>query len=122
TTHYMEEAEKLSDRVAIIVKGRIAAEGEVKSLIARHGGKTKLLFEELDSRAAEMLRERGFEVEQRPSGRVVVRVGSDSEMFEVLTALRSMGYHVYPEIKQAGLEDVFLSVIGSKLSNTGELT
>ncbi|MCS7129082.1 MAG: ABC transporter ATP-binding protein, partial [Candidatus Caldarchaeum sp.] len=47
TTHYMEEAEKLSDRVAIIVKGRIAAEGEVKSLIARHGGKTKLLFEEL---------------------------------------------------------------------------
>ncbi|MDW7977890.1 MAG: ABC transporter ATP-binding protein [Candidatus Caldarchaeum sp.] len=122
TTHYMEEAEKLSDRVAIIVKGRIAAEGEVKSLISRHGGKTKLLFEELDSRAAEMLRERGFDVEKGPSNRVVVRVGSDSEMFEVLTALRSMGYHVYPEIKQAGLEDVFLSVIGSKLSNTGELT
>ncbi|MEM4288448.1 MAG: ABC transporter ATP-binding protein [Candidatus Caldarchaeum sp.] len=40
TTHYMEEAERLSDRVATIVKGRIAAEGKVRELVAKHGGRT----------------------------------------------------------------------------------
>jgi ABC-2 type transport system ATP-binding protein len=35
TTHYMDEAQRLADRVAIIVSGRIVAEGEPSSLIGR---------------------------------------------------------------------------------------
>lgn len=38
TTHYMEEAQRLCDRVAIIDQGRLLAEGGVESLIAAHGG------------------------------------------------------------------------------------
>jgi ABC-2 type transport system ATP-binding protein len=37
-THYMEEAERLCDRVAIVDHGRLLAEGEVASLVAAHGG------------------------------------------------------------------------------------
>ncbi|MBL9000676.1 MAG: ABC transporter ATP-binding protein [Phycisphaerae bacterium] len=40
TTHYMEEADRLCDRVAIIDKGRILALGTVHELIERHGGKS----------------------------------------------------------------------------------
>ena len=38
TTHYMEEAERLCDRVAIIDKGKILALDTVDNLIATHGG------------------------------------------------------------------------------------
>lgn len=40
TTHYMEEADRLCDRVAIIDRGRILALGTVHELIERHGGKS----------------------------------------------------------------------------------
>ncbi|MCX8202124.1 MAG: ABC transporter ATP-binding protein [Candidatus Caldarchaeum sp.] len=121
TTHYMEEAEKLSDRVAIIVKGRIAAQGDVKQLITEHGGKTKLVFEELDEKAVNLLKAKNYEVEITAEGRPVVKVEKDSDIFEALSTLKSLGFEAYPEIRQAGLEDVFLKVIGSKLSGRGEL-
>ncbi|MEM2023783.1 MAG: ABC transporter ATP-binding protein [Candidatus Caldarchaeum sp.] len=121
TTHYMEEAETLSDRVAIIVKGRIAAEGKVRELVAKHGGRTKLVFEGLDEKVLASLRSKGFEAEQTQEGRTIVRISNDSEIVEVLSNLRAMSIEVYPEIRQAGLEDVFLSVIGSRLSEEGFL-
>lgn len=40
TTHYMEEAEYLADRVAILVSGRIVAEGSVEELVRREGRTT----------------------------------------------------------------------------------
>ena len=38
TTHYIEEAEALSERVAFIRAGRIVDEGAPSELIERHGG------------------------------------------------------------------------------------
>lgn len=40
TTHYMEEASRLCDRVGIIDKGKLLALGTVSGLIASHGGKS----------------------------------------------------------------------------------
>lgn len=37
TTHYLEEAENLADRLAIVAKGRVVAEGEPATLRERHG-------------------------------------------------------------------------------------
>jgi ABC-2 type transport system ATP-binding protein len=45
TTHYMEEAERLCDRVAIIDHGRILSIGTVPELIERHGGTPTLVAE-----------------------------------------------------------------------------
>jgi ABC-2 type transport system ATP-binding protein len=44
TTHYMEEAETLSDRVAVIDHGRIAALDTPTTLIARHGSGQTIAF------------------------------------------------------------------------------
>jgi len=121
TTHYMEEAERLSDRVAIIVKGRIAAEGEVRKLISKYGRKTKIVYEELDEKAVNQLRSRGYSVDVMKDGRTVVIVENDAHIVDVVSTLKSMGYDAYAEIRRSGLEDVFLSVIGSKLSERGEL-
>ena len=42
TTHYMEEAQELSDRVGIIDHGELIAEGTAESLIGTHGGRDKV--------------------------------------------------------------------------------
>jgi ABC-2 type transport system ATP-binding protein len=47
TTHYMEEAARICDRVAIVDHGRILALGTVPELIARHGGDPTLVVREL---------------------------------------------------------------------------
>ena len=45
TTHYMEEAERLCDRVGIVDQGRLLAEGTVSELVARHGTRPILVVE-----------------------------------------------------------------------------
>jgi ABC-2 type transport system ATP-binding protein len=45
TTHYMEEAERLCDRVAIVDHGRLLAVGTVAELVAAHGGPGALVVE-----------------------------------------------------------------------------
>ena len=42
TTHYMEEAAKLCDRIGIIDDGHLVAEGTADSLIAAYGGRDKV--------------------------------------------------------------------------------
>ena len=48
TTHYMEEVERLCDRVAIVDHGKLLALDTVSGLIARHGGASSLIFETAD--------------------------------------------------------------------------
>ena len=43
TTHYMEEAERLCDRIAIVDHGKLLALGTLKELIAQHGGPPTLV-------------------------------------------------------------------------------
>ncbi len=45
TTHYMEEAQKLCDRVAILDHGRLLALDSVARLLERHGGDSRLIAE-----------------------------------------------------------------------------
>ncbi|MCB9840581.1 MAG: ABC transporter ATP-binding protein [Phycisphaeraceae bacterium] len=46
STHYMEEAQRICDRVAIIDHGRVLAIGSVASLVKSHGGKTFVVIED----------------------------------------------------------------------------
>ena len=45
TTHYMEEAERLCDRVAIIDKGKLLSIGTVPQLLDAHGVKPKMVLQ-----------------------------------------------------------------------------
>jgi ABC-2 type transport system ATP-binding protein len=72
TTHYMDEAQNLAGRVAIIVGGKIVAEGPPGSLIGEFGEKTQISFvlpegaPELPSNLREGATIRGHQVELSP--------------------------------------------------------
>ncbi|PRQ02142.1 Daunorubicin/doxorubicin resistance ATP-binding protein DrrA [Enhygromyxa salina] len=50
TTHYMEEAQRICDRVAIIDRGQLLSVGRTDALLAAHAGKPKLVVEFEDGR------------------------------------------------------------------------
>jgi ABC-2 type transport system ATP-binding protein len=93
TTHYMEEAQRLCDRVGIIDHGRLLALDTVERLIAVHGGKSILLAE-------------------RTSGEV--RVETDDPLAELLR-LQKEGPLQRFRVERPDLERVFLHLTGREL-------
>jgi ABC-2 type transport system ATP-binding protein len=67
TTHYMEEAEHLADRVGLLADGSLIAEGAPAELIAAHGGESRLAIEVEES------------AEPTAAARSVESLGSDIE-------------------------------------------
>lgn len=115
TTHYMEEAEYLCDRVAIIDQGRLVACDSVPNLIAAHGGQSAAKVE--FARAVPTnLELPGVEV-TKVSGRTMELQGSGDYLPELFDALRTQDLRVMNiNTRSAGLEDVFLSLTGKRIA------
>jgi ABC-2 type transport system ATP-binding protein len=121
TTHYMEEAERLCDRVAIMDHGRVIAQGSPRSLIASLGAEHLVEFALADGAAAPGPDELGL----LPGVRAV-RPGPDrtalivSEVHRAVPALlalleqRGAGLSMLAT-HHATLEDVFMSLTGRQL-------
>jgi ABC-2 type transport system ATP-binding protein len=120
TTHYMEEAERLCDRVAIVDHGRMIAEGTPRELIASLGAEHVLEFavaggEPLDTGALTGVLGGGEPGRQDGVWRLQV-----SELHEAMPALlgelRRQGVQL-SELRthSATLEDVFVTLTGRQL-------
>ncbi|MEM9135084.1 MAG: ABC transporter ATP-binding protein [Actinomycetota bacterium] len=115
TTHYMDEAEQLCDRLVVMDGGRIVAEGSPAGLIATHATREVLELRFGHGRNAERLAEvapYGDRVEALPDRLLVY--ADDGEA--VLTALREA--EINPEsalVRRSSLEDVFLRLTGRTL-------
>ncbi len=104
TTHYMEEAAKICDRVGIVDHGRMLDVGTVADLIARHGGQSAVTVERDGAEERILTADPVAEV-----ARQFARANSDRERGEVgreVTGLR---------IERPDLETVFLSLTGRSL-------
>jgi ABC-2 type transport system ATP-binding protein len=127
TTHYMEEAERLCDRVAIVDHGRVIAEGTPRSLIAGLGAEHVVEFATADvadgeagipALAAGVLEGLpGVRSVRRQSGAISLQV---SELHEavpsLLAALDQRGLPLAQlRTHSATLEDVFVSLTGRHL-------
>ncbi|MDP6402863.1 MAG: ABC transporter ATP-binding protein [SAR202 cluster bacterium] len=112
TTHYMDEATYLCDRLVVIDAGKILVEGSPRELISRHaGGQVVQVQVALDRKEglAETLRGRGLEVEDR--GDMLFLYGEDGALSNNGAALQE-----YQVVKRPGnLEDVFLRLTGRGL-------
>jgi ABC-2 type transport system ATP-binding protein len=115
TTHYLDEAEKLSDDVAIMLRGKIIARGTPSELIAKHGKLTVVVLAGAGKSGLYEVTRRGISATEE-EGDVLVPVADPSEMRVVLAKLASIELNVKDMYtRKQTLEDVFLSVVGTKM-------
>ncbi|MDO5068288.1 MAG: ABC transporter ATP-binding protein [Propionibacteriaceae bacterium] len=115
TTHHMDEAEQLCDRLIVVDHGRIVAEGTPAALVREHAGKevAELRFgSSRNAEAAQTLRDVGDRVEVLPD-RVLIYAG-DGEA--ALHAVHGLGLEpISALVRRCSLEDVFLRLTGRSL-------
>ena len=120
TTHFMEEAERLCDRVAILDHGRIVALDTPAALIHTLGAEERVVFT-LDGRLPagfETALSGGARLEVKGDQVVVHRVNGSkgSLVSEVVSLLTSQGVQFRDlRTEQPNLEDVFLSLTGRQI-------
>ncbi len=112
TSHYMEEAAHLCDRLLVMHLGRILAEGAPNELIERHVGQQVLEVRLDDGRRSE-----AFDLLQRHDGLRMEEVedvlyvfGQGQAWQPILDALAGFGEGAH--LRKATLEDVFLQITG----------
>jgi ABC-2 type transport system ATP-binding protein len=119
TTHLMEEAERLCDRVAIIEHGRIIDMDAPETLIRRHCPERSVVLATDDATAAERFRTIPHVNDVTPhNGRITIRGDGEDLVTEVITCLSENRIHV-TEFRTIlpNLEDVFLKVTGHSIRN-----
>ncbi|WP_444948547.1 ABC transporter ATP-binding protein [Micromonospora ureilytica] len=115
TTHYMDEAEQLCDRLVVMDGGRIVAEGSPRALIEQHSTRevVELRFAaESQEPFAGKLDGLGERVEVLPD-RVLLYVPDGDAAVAEVTALGLQPANVL--VRRSGLEDVFLHLTGRTL-------
>ncbi|HMO14121.1 MAG TPA: ABC transporter ATP-binding protein [Pirellulaceae bacterium] len=123
TTHYMEEAERLCDRVAIIDQGRIIAEGTPPELIRGLGAEHVIEIPlETMKKAIEASAVSGLPTVQQVEVQdncLRIAVGQPHlALPKLLDALSSRGLEMTGlSIRHATLEDVFISLTGRNIDN-----
>jgi len=122
TSHYMEEAQMLADRVAIINKGKIAVIGSPQDLISEYGGLKVLVVRKGGKEMAKTLQDRFGGTTLNHDGDVFVKADDVNEMWRVLSTLTDMNLTKEIEIQTPTIEDVFLKVVGGRITEEGELT
>jgi len=118
TTQYLEEADQLADRIAILNKGKIVAEGtpaELKKLLPH--GQVELKFNEQTymTAAAKVLNSYEVAADDEALSLTVTTDGSVGQFAQLLTKLEAAKIEIAEFTKKApSLDDVFLKVINDK--------
>jgi ABC-2 type transport system ATP-binding protein len=109
TTHYMDEAQRLADRVAIIAAGRIVAEGRPDELGDREHRPASIRFR-VDGAASEL--PAALEATRRANGELEITTSSPVEVLHRLTGWamdRSLELEGL-EVSRPSLEDIYLEL------------
>lgn len=120
TTHYMEEAQTLCDRVAVMDYGKFIALDTPHNLIAKHFETTAIEFEDKNSAPMDLLRAMpGVKEAQRDGGLVTLfSLTTPATMEGLLEAARNGRLHFDDlRVRNATLEDVFLKLTGRRIRN-----
>ncbi len=121
TTHYMEEAQVLANKVAMIDKGKISAIGSPEELISKYGGLKVLTIKNGDKKLAEALQKKFGHTSIGDDGDVNMKVDNVDELWRVLAVLTEMKVGRDIDIQTPTMDDVFLKITGGKITEEGEL-
>ncbi len=115
TTHFMDEAEQLCDRLIVMDRGKIMAEGSPAELIKKYATKEVLevrFGSDRNKEVAPVLRQLCDRIEELPD-RILLYVDDGEALLEEITAKK-----LHPNtslVRRSSLEDVFLRLTGRSL-------
>jgi lipooligosaccharide transport system ATP-binding protein len=111
TTHYMEEAARLCDRLVIMDHGRILVEGRPHDLVQAHVGQEVIEILAPEEPLREYVRQQGLEHEDLGHRLIIYSGESDALYHRLVDTYCREGC----TLRQATLEDVFLRLTGREL-------
>jgi ABC-2 type transport system ATP-binding protein len=118
-SHFMEEAERLCDRVAVIEAGRVAAIGSPAGLAGRLGGEQRIHFRPSGPLDGRLLADLPEVTSVTRTGDTVVVTGTADALMAVTSALASRGITAHElRVEQPSLEDAFVAVTGGAHPST----
>lgn len=124
TTQYLQEADELADRIAVIDRGRVVAEGTVNELKESIGTSSLHLSiqHNQDTQNARMIVERVLEVQSAVSpegGMITAPMASADRVTDLLVALREEGIQLAElSVQKPSLDEVFLTITGEGLNES----
>lgn len=111
TTHYMDEAARLCDRLIIMDHGKILVEGKPADLVREHAGREVIELTDPAEELREMIKAKGIRHEDL-GHRLVIYDATDESLFR---RIREDFCHQNCTLRLATLEDVFLILTGREL-------
>lgn len=120
-SHFMEEAERLCDRVAVIDSGRVVVTDTPAALAERSGAGQRIAFQPSAPLRDELLTSLPEVTSVIHRGDGVMVTGTGDLLSAVMSLLaRHQIVARQLRVEQANLEDAFLSLIGQRAGGTGE--
>lgn len=112
TTHYLEEAEALCDRVAIMQKGEVKALEQTQALLARHPYRyLRITLPEHNPKTISLTSELQLRLVEREASACLFRVEKNISMETILGWLQENGLNIKDlSTRDASLEEVFLDL------------
>jgi ABC-2 type transport system ATP-binding protein len=112
TTHYLQEAEELADRVAIMDHGKIITTGTPQEIIANHGTGERLTVR-CDQKLADYMRENTKLAVEYANGRMTIRLQQKNDTLIAIGAIQESGLEWDDLATQHdSLEDIFVRMVG----------
>jgi ABC-2 type transport system ATP-binding protein len=122
TTHYLDEAEQLSDRVAIMNQGRIVAMGTPDEIIEQHGSGERLEIHGTEELADYVKANTHLKVGYDSKGLISIAIDEKHDALEALEAVEKSGLE-WGELhtRRDSLDDVFVKLVRGKMDMQGEI-
>ena len=121
TTHYLEEAEVLSERVAIMNHGKIIVDGSPSEIIAKLGSGERLEVKGDEKLADHVRQQTGLDVSYG-RGLVSVKLHNKSDAVIALSRIDQSGLPWSDlRTRQDSLEDIFIRLVGGTIGDEGTI-
>ncbi len=116
TTHYIEEAERLSDRICMIQRGKIVAEAAPAELVTRYGGEATVCISADGFVPDRALEELGTWTKTREEWKLATRAEPGLALAAIVTQANAMQSKItLLDMHRPTLEDAFIAITGEAL-------
>lgn len=122
TTHYLDEAEQLSDRVAIMKQGRIVAMGTPDEIIANHGSGERLEIHGTEELASYIEANTKLEVEYKGKGLISITIVQKRDALAAMMAIEQSGLDWSDlRTRRDSLDEIFFKLVSGTVDEQDEI-